>query len=219
MVFKIGRNENNNYVIDDPTVSNFHAQIEIDEQGIWTIQDMDSANGITINDTEIVSKKISLNDKIQLGKFLIDNNDLNQKIKEFKRNNQLDFTQEFNVIKEYYDEFNAKSSKLKNTYKLKPILVRAGITLGMIAVIFFLPDGIIDSTLRSTLMVVTGILGGILATFTTSDTKLKNQLDILHAQYAKVIRCPKCEHELINKSWGFWKERGGCPKCNCSWNK
>ena len=196
MVFKIGRNENNNYVIDDPTVSNFHAQIEIDEQGIWTIQDMDSANGITINDTEIVSKKISVNDKIQLGKFLVDNNDLSQKIKEFKRNNQLDFTQEFNVIKEYYDEFNSKSSKLKNTYKLKPILVRAGITLGMIAVIFFLPDGILDSTLRSTLMVVTGILGGILATFTTSDTKLKNQLDILHAQYAKVIRCPKCEHEF-----------------------
>lgn len=218
MVFKIGRNENNNYVIDDPTVSNFHAQIEIDEQGIWTIQDMDSANGITINDIEIVSKKINLNDKIQLGKFLIDNNDLNQKIKEFKRNNQLDFTQEFNVIKEYYDELNIKASKLKNTYKIKPLLVRSGVTLGMIAIIYFLPLKI-DMALRSTLMVVTGVLGGALATFTVNDTKLKNQLEILNAQYAKIIRCPKCEHELINKSWGFWKERGGCPKCNCSWNK
>lgn len=74
-------------------------------------------------------------------------------------------------------------------------------------------------SLRSTLMVVTGILGGALATFTVNDTKLKNQLDILYAQYAKIIRCPKCDHELINKSWGFWKERGGCPKCNCSWDK
>lgn len=218
MVFKIGRNENNNYVIDDPTVSNFHAQIEIDEQGGWTIHDMDSANGITVNDVEVVSKKISLSDNIQLGKFVIDNTELNQKIREFKRNNQLDFTQEFNVIKEFYDEYNSKASKLKNTYKIKPILVRSAVTLTMIAIIYFLPIKI-DMALRSTLMVVTGVLGGALATFTVNDTKLKNQLEILHAQYAKIIRCPKCEHELINKSWGFWKERGGCPKCNCSWNK
>lgn len=219
MIFKIGRNENNNYVIDDPTVSNFHAQIEIDEKGNWTIQDMDSANGIMVNDTEIVSKKINLSDKITLGKFLINNDELNEKIKEFKRNNQLDFSQEFNVIKEYYDEYNSKSSKLKKTYKVKPILIRSGITLGMIAVIYFLPKEMIDMTLRSSLMVATGVLGGILATFTVNDTKLKNQLEILSAQYAKIIRCPKCDHELINKSWGFWKERGGCPKCNCSWDK
>lgn len=217
MIFKIGRNENNNYVIDDPTVSNFHAQIEIDEQGGWTIQDMDSANGVTVNGTEVVSKKISLSDQIQLGKFLINNEELNSKIKEFKRNHQLDFSQEFNVIKEYYDEFNGKAAKLKNTYKIKPILIRSGVTLGMIAVIYFLPIQI-DMALRSTLMVVTGVLGGALATFTVNDTKLKNQLEILHAQYAKIIRCPKCEHELINKSWGFWKERGSCPKCNCSWS-
>ncbi|MFA7687395.1 MAG: FHA domain-containing protein [Moheibacter sp.] len=219
MIFKIGRNENNHYVIDDPTVSNFHAQIEIDEQGGWTLQDMDSANGITVNDVEVVSKKIQLTDQIQLGKFVISNNELHAKIKEFKRNNQLDFTQEFNVVKEYYDEYNKKASKLKNTYKIKPLLIRSGVTLGMIAVIFFLPKELIDPTLRSTLMVTTGVLGGILATFTVNDTKLKNQLDILYAQYAKIIRCPKCEHELINKSWIFWKERGGCPKCNCSWDK
>lgn len=218
MIFKIGRNENNNYVIDDPTVSNFHAQIEIDEQGGWTIRDMDSANGVTVNDVEVVTKKVDLSDKIQLGKFMINNHELNEKIKEFRRNNQLDFTQEFNVIKEYYDEFNAKSAKLKNTYKIKPLLIRSVVTLGMIAIIYFLPIKI-DMALRSTLMVVTGVLGGALATFTVNDTKLKNQLDILYAQYAKIIRCPKCEHELINKSWGFWKERGGCPKCNCSWDK
>lgn len=218
MIFKIGRNQNNNYVIDDPTVSNFHAQIEIDEQGGWTISDMDSANGISVNDVEIVTKKIDLNDKIQLGKFMVNNQELNEKIKEFKRNNQLDFTQEFNVIKEYYDEFNGKAAKLKNTYKIKPLLIRSSVTLGMIAIIYFLPIKI-DMSLRSTLMVVTGILGGALATFTVNDTKLKNQLDILYAQYAKIIRCPKCDHELINKSWGFWKERGGCPKCNCSWDK
>jgi len=216
MIFKIGRNTDNSYVIDHPTVSNFHAQIEIDDKGIWTIHDMDSANGITVNGIEIASKKIKPNDEIILGKYQIDNADLIEKITEFKRNNQLDFSQEFNVIKEFYDEYNQKVQKLKNNYKLKPLLIRGGVTLVMMAIILMLPIKI-DITLRSTLMVIVGIIGGMSATFFVNEAKLKNQLDLLFVQYSKKIRCPKCDHELINKSWLYWKERGECPKCNCSW--
>lgn len=218
MIFKIGRNPENNYSIDHPTVSGVHAQIEIEDNGEWTIRDMDSANGVLVNDVEVVMKKISPSDKIQLGKFVINNGELQDKIREFKKNNQLDFSQEFNVIKEYYDEYNAKSSKLKSTYKVKPLIIRGGLTLAMMLVIFLLPVKI-DPSLRSTLMVVVGIAGGTVATLMVSDNKLKNQLDMLYVQYSKKIRCPKCNFELINKSWIYWKEKGECPKCNCSWKE
>ena len=216
MIFKLGRNENNNYVIDNPTVSNFHAEIHIEKDGSWTIHDMDSANGIYVNGTEVAAKKIQPDDEILLGKYKIENSDLKEKIGEFRRNNQLDFSQEFNVIKEFYDEYNGKVSKLKSNYKLKPMLIRGGITLTMMAIILILPIKI-DVMLRSTLMVIVGIIGGMAATLMVNDAKLKNQLDILFVQYAKKICCPKCGHELINKSWLYWKERGGCPKCNCNW--
>ncbi len=218
MTFKIGRNPDNNYIIEHPTVSGFHAQIEVEDNGEWTIRDMDSANGVLINDKDVMVKKIKPEDKIQLGKFVINNQELISKIQELKKNNQLDFSQEFNVIKEYYDEYNAKASKLKSTYKIKPLIIRGGITLAMMLVIFLLPVKI-DSSLRSTLMVVVGIAGGTIATLMVNDNKLKNQLDLLYVQFSKKIRCPKCNFELINKSWIYWKEKGECPKCNCSWKE
>lgn len=218
MTFKIGRNPDNNYIIEHPTVSGLHAQIEVEDNGEWTIRDMDSANGVLINDKDVMVKKIKPEDKIQLGKFVINNQELISKIQELKKNNQLDFSQEFNVIKEYYDEYNAKASKLKSTYKIKPLIIRGGITLAMMLVIFLLPVKI-DSSLRSTLMVVVGIAGGTIATLMVNDNKLKNQLDLLYVQFSKKIRCPKCNFELINKSWIYWKEKGECPKCNCSWKE
>src|SRR5690606_36803270 len=112
-------------------------------------------------------------------------------------NNQLDYAQELNVIKEYYDEFIGKSAKLKNTYKIKPLLIRSSVTLGMIAIIYFQPIKI-DMSLRSSLMVVTGILGGALTTCTVNDTKLTDPLCILYALYAKIFRCPTCVHGLLN---------------------
>ncbi len=216
ILFKIGRNPENNYIIDHPTVSGNHAQIEVNENGEWTIRDLDSANGVLVNDVEVVLKKISPEDKIQLGKYVINSDELKNKINEFKRNNQLDFSQEYNVIKEYYDEYNAKSAKLKSTYKIKPLIIRGGITLLMMLIIFLLPIKI-DATLRSTLMVLVGVVGGAIATLMVNDSKLKSQLDLLYVQFSKKIQCPKCGFELINKSWIYWKEKGECPKCNCSW--
>lgn len=216
MIFKIGRSSDNNFIIDHPTVSGLHAQIEISDQGDWTIRDMDSANGVLVNDVEVVSKKIQPNDRLQLGKYEINNQELIAKISEFKKNNQLDFSQEFNVVKEFYDEYNTKSSKLKSTYKIRPLLIRGGLTLAMMLIIFLLPIKI-DPSLRSTLMVIVGVVGGAIATLMVNDAKLKNKLDLLYVQYSKKIRCPKCSFELINKSWMYWKEKGECPKCNCSW--
>jgi hypothetical protein len=62
----IGRNESNDIVIDNRTVSGHHATIT-NEGGIFYISDDNSTNGIFINDIRITKSKVQPDDRIRIG--------------------------------------------------------------------------------------------------------------------------------------------------------
>jgi hypothetical protein len=64
--FRIGRMEANDVVIDDPTVSRFHAEIFKDGRHYY-IRDLESTNGTFVNGNQIRVKRLQDGDIITLG--------------------------------------------------------------------------------------------------------------------------------------------------------
>ncbi len=66
-ILKIGRDPRNDTVIDHPTVSRFHTQIEL-KQGSWTITDLETSNGTFVNGLPISEERIlKAGDSIRIG--------------------------------------------------------------------------------------------------------------------------------------------------------
>lgn len=67
----IGRKEGNTFILDDPYVSAFHAKVYI-KNNDYIIKDLDSTNGILINDNR-VDGEISLNsgDIVKVGNTIL----------------------------------------------------------------------------------------------------------------------------------------------------
>jgi pSer/pThr/pTyr-binding forkhead associated (FHA) protein len=64
----LGRSDDSNIVLDDVTVSRFHALITKGSSG-WKIEDKGSLNGVYVNFVRIEDSKLSAGDDVQIGKY------------------------------------------------------------------------------------------------------------------------------------------------------
>jgi pSer/pThr/pTyr-binding forkhead associated (FHA) protein len=69
----IGRSELNDFIIDDKSVSKFHAKLVFESDGSLWIQDMKTSNGTFVNGTKIDGKqKLGINDQVRLANIPFD---------------------------------------------------------------------------------------------------------------------------------------------------
>ena len=67
-IINIGRSPNNDYVINDMSVSSLHARLYVDDSGIVSIQDLSSTNGTFVNGYRITSNTVLQSDtKVRVG--------------------------------------------------------------------------------------------------------------------------------------------------------
>lgn len=72
LVVNIGRSDDMDVVIDNPSVSRRQAQIRLKEDGTWIVQDLDSANGTFLNGRRLTAAQpLARGDEISFGKFSI----------------------------------------------------------------------------------------------------------------------------------------------------
>lgn len=64
----LGRNPQCDIFLNDMTVSRMHAQLDL-SGGCFILKDVDSFNGVWVNNTNIDSKTLRSGDFIQIGKF------------------------------------------------------------------------------------------------------------------------------------------------------
>lgn len=65
---RFGRGQNNDVVISDPTVSEFHCQITLDDNGNFYITDLNSTNGTYVNGTMVQgSAWLKRTDEVKIG--------------------------------------------------------------------------------------------------------------------------------------------------------
>jgi pSer/pThr/pTyr-binding forkhead associated (FHA) protein len=69
-IVTIGRGASNDIVIDNLAVSSFHARIII-ENGVFTLEDLNSTNGTFVNDRRIAHVALNNNDAITIGKHTL----------------------------------------------------------------------------------------------------------------------------------------------------
>ena len=98
MIIKIGKANDNDYVVNASHVSRRHAQLTRDVDGCLLLIDMDSANGTYVNGSRIEKKRVSQTDTIMLG----DRYSLNLPEVLKSRN---DYSEEFAALKEIYDKY------------------------------------------------------------------------------------------------------------------
>jgi len=70
----IGRQAESNICLPDRVVSKNHAKIFVDEDGQWTVQDLDSANKTYLNDRAVYKAKIKTGDCIRIADYTIEVN-------------------------------------------------------------------------------------------------------------------------------------------------
>ena len=68
--YVIGRAEDSDICIQDANLSRYHARIERRGNAIW-IQDLDSTNGVYLNDLRIYASQLFSTDIVTLGEVLI----------------------------------------------------------------------------------------------------------------------------------------------------
>lgn len=66
-VMRIGRNANNDLQLNNDSVSGFHAEIHRNRSGDFTITDLNSTNGILVNDQEVKSQVLAEGDILEIG--------------------------------------------------------------------------------------------------------------------------------------------------------
>ena len=65
--FTIGRSEDCNLCIPDPTISGKHCTLRRQENGTYVLQDHESTNGSRVNGMRVQSQKLANSDILQLG--------------------------------------------------------------------------------------------------------------------------------------------------------
>ena len=72
-VVTIGRSQDNDHVVIDPSVSRHHCQIVLTDDGKYMILDMGSVNGTFVNGCRITSEiPVAPSDKVRIGKVELD---------------------------------------------------------------------------------------------------------------------------------------------------
>ena len=65
-----GRSSDNDVVLRDFSVSRYHARIEF-EDGVARVTDLDSTNGVKINETMVASGPLAAGDRLSIGSFVL----------------------------------------------------------------------------------------------------------------------------------------------------
>lgn len=210
----IGYSEENDVVIKDKTISRKHASIEVEGSEFW-LEDLNSTNGVFVNNRKIKKVKVDHKDQIVFGAKALDVPSLFNKISKILRHRKTDFTDEYKEMIILMEEFYGKKSKILDESKW-PKILRIGLSVCLILILFFFPDLIPDANMRYVLIMGIGMVPVLLNVFSENKQKKQEKMDLLKLEFEDRIKCPKCRTKLIQFTPVYIKAKGRCinEKCN-----
>ncbi|MDR1201148.1 MAG: FHA domain-containing protein [Tannerellaceae bacterium] len=216
MVITIGRAGDNDFVVNDPHVSRYHARLLRDEEGCLFLEDMASTSGTFVNGSQIAKKKVSLTDTIWFGEeYKLELSEV------LKAGN--DYSEDFAQLKEIYDKYIEQKVKIQSSNQFKTRLFQT-LPFAFIGVI-----GVLISTLGKGSTVLFGISLFVTICVPTigiylgakQSAKIPRQLQDLANQFKIDYVCPKCGTFLGEIPWESLSNRKQCPvsSCKAKWVK
>jgi len=200
---KIGRNRNNNIILDSVDVSGLHVVITQLSENVFLIEDNESLNGTYLNGQRIRRSTFTENDTIFLARTPLNNNLIfkNKQKKEsykngiFKKSENNDYTEGFEKLEFVYNAYIETKEKLQNNQSWLSTGLRVGLS--------FIP--------------VVGFGLGILA---SGFLRKPEKLAVLNEEFKIHYVCPKCKRFLGNIPFeGLVNMKKHSPPCNAVWAK
>lgn len=206
----IGKANDNEYVVNDPSVSRHHAQLTYEEEGHWILEDLGSTNGTFVNGIQIARKQVTSKDVIKLGNSYVLN-----LAEVLKANN--DYSEEFAALKQVYDNYIQAKIKIQSSNQFKTRLLQSlpFALPGIIGVLIgFSGKGspaLFAISLFITICAPTvGIYWGA-----KQSAKIPKLLQDLTNQFKIDYVCPKCGTFLGEIPWESLRNRKHCPVSSC----
>lgn len=206
----IGKANDNEYVVNDPSVSRHHAQLTYEEEGHWILEDLGSTNGTFVNGIQIARKQVTSKDVIKLGDSYVLN-----LAEVLKANN--DYSEEFAALKQVYDNYIQAKIKIQSSNHFKTRLLQSlpFALPGIIGVLIgFSGKGspaLFAISLFITICAPTvGIYWGA-----KQSAKIPKLLQDLTNQFKIDYVCPKCGTFLGEIPWESLRNRKHCPVSSC----
>lgn len=209
MTIKIGKADDNDFVINDPHVSRYHACL-VREEEFWLLEDVGSTNGTFVNGSQIVKKRVTLTDEIKLGSSYRLN--LSEVL---KYNN--DYSEEFAALKKIYDNYTEAKVKIQSSNQFKTRLMQSfpfalpgviGVAIG------FFGKGSPELLGFSLFITICAPTVGIYLGAKQS-AKTPQQLQDITNRFKIDYVCPKCGTFLGEIPWESLRNKKQCPLSSC----
>lgn len=216
MIIRIGKADDNDFVINDPHVSRHHAKLMRKEEESLMLEDVGSTNGTFVNGIQILKKHVVATDHVRFGdKYELTVNDI------LKYDN--DYSEEFAELKKVYDDYIQAKIKIQSSNQFKTRLFQSlpFAIPGIIGVIIgFLGKGSQEMFLISLSITVVAPMIGIYLGARQS-AKIPCQLQEIANQFKIDYVCPKCGTFLGEIPWESLSNRRRCPvsSCHAKWVK
>ena len=205
-IYKIGRNSDNDIVINDSKVSRYHCTLAQVSTHTYLIEDIDSAGGTYVNDLKTKRAIVTKNDLVRLASFSFDwalMDLVAEKPKAqapvpppiiAKPKTDNDYSEEFLGLKGIYDAYKTAKLAVMRGSTLKSTAIRAGLA--------FIP--------------IIGVpLGMILS---SNSTNIQEKIMALTEELKINYVCPKCKSFLGDMPWEYLANKKTCH-CKAVWVK
>lgn len=130
-MLRIGRKPDNDIVLDDPSVSGYHATATLQTSKEWLLEDNDSTNGTFIDNLRIRKGIITSQSQVKIGKVTFEV----RKIFRFTKAAD-DFTEEFQTLKPIWEEVELQRAKIAEKQK-NVDFIQAIPYVGRLAIVIF----------------------------------------------------------------------------------
>lgn len=216
MVVRIGKAKDNEFVVNDPYVSRYHAKLTKNEEGELFIEDVESTNGTFVNSDRIIRKKIAATDTVMLGDHYILN------IRDALKYDN-DYSEEFAALKLVYDHYIREKIRIQSSNQFKTRLFQS-LPFAFIGIVG-LVIGIVGKS-NHTLLVVSFVLAVCAPTFgiymgARQSAKIPELLQNIANQFKIDYVCPKCGAFLGEIPWESLVNKKQCSvgTCRAKWVK
>lgn len=202
----------------DPAKGKAHAKIMVDQNGSMIVRNSNPLNTTLVNDTEIISKRISISDTLKLGKsmFRIELNSVIDAACKLVGTVPPPPKEQINIkhLEEVWNSLQLQRRQIQDRQK-RINLIRTGCGIftmcAMPCCFLFGPIGYVLTGI--------GIIGNIYSFFGLKNDNTADKLDHLNEDFQDNYVCPNCGKFLGNISYKLLKKQYSmhCPYCKCEY--
>lgn len=219
-IITIGRDKDNEIVLNYPTVSRQHAKLTLCSLNSFIIEDCNSKHGIFIEDSlgkqvRVTRKLVDINDKVWFAGHVFLVKDLLKKITaEEKQSPKIDpfnFTIEFAELQKVYEDYPILRKSCRDRDKMIRVWsIIAASTVGI---------GSVITGLGALAMLSSAGLSMLVPTLASNFLSTEEKLELIDKEYRGKYRCPNpdCRDPFGNKEFELLAKQKKCTKCKAIW--